>query len=146
MSVVTATYERKTFRVEAVRVTSDNMEEVAEWCGGRVVNTDGFGYGRKHVQVPTGKGGESIAHAYIGNWVTCLVKAQSFRVYKEKSFLEAFSSIMSETERFAKVYEMLMSIRHAQDVATYHGEGSADVLLLVDQTARQICEMMQEGL
>lgn len=142
MPVITATYERMTFRVEAVRVTTNNMEEVAEWCGGRVVDIDTSGFGRKHVQVPTGKDGMSIAHANIGNWVTCLVKGNSFRVYKEKSFLEAFRGIMSETERYAKIHELLMKIRTAQDSATYHGDGSADVVLLIDKVAHEICRMM----
>jgi hypothetical protein len=142
MPIITAPFERATFRVEAVRVTTDNMEEIAEWCGGRVVETPGYAPGRKHIQIPTGPTGLGLARAHLGNWVTCLVKAKSFRVYKEKSFLEAFHSIMSDTEKYAKVHEMLMKIRNAQDVATFNEEGHGDVLLLVDQTARQLCEMM----
>lgn len=141
MPVVTATYERKTFRVEAVRVTSENLEEIAEWCGGRVI-PERIGYSRTFVQIPIGHNGLNVIHAFVGNWVTCLVKTKSFRVYKEKSFLEAFRGIMSETEKYAKVHELLMRIRHAQDVATYHGDTSEDVLLLVDRAAHQICEMM----
>lgn len=140
MPVVTATYERKTFRVEAVRVTSTNMDEVAEWCGGRLV--DSSNYGRKHVMVPTGKNSESLAPAFVGNWITCLDKGRSFRVYKERSFLEAFRGILSETERFAKVHEMLLKLALAQDRATYHGDSSGEMILLVEKTAREICEMM----
>ncbi len=142
MPVITAQFERHTFRVEAVRVTTNNLEDIAEWCGGRVVDTPGYAEGRKHVQVPTGPTGMGIARAHLGNWVTCLVKAKSFRVYKEKSFLEAFRSIMTETEKYAKVHEMLMRIRNAQDTATYWEQGSDGVMLLVEQTARELCEMM----
>lgn len=142
MPVITAQFERCTFRVEAVRVTTTNLEQIAEWCGGRVVDTPGYAVGRRHVQVPTGLEGNSIARAHLGNWVTCLVKARSFRVYKEKSFLEAFRGIMSETEKYAKVHAMLMKIRNAQDTATFWEEGYDGVMLLVEQTARELCEMM----
>jgi hypothetical protein len=40
MPIITAPFERYTFRVEAVRVTTSNLEEIAEWCGGRVVSTE----------------------------------------------------------------------------------------------------------
>lgn len=147
MPVVTATYERKTFRVEAVRITSTNMEEVAEWCGGRVVKVQDYGWGvydqgRSYVQVPTGHQHDKIAHAHIGNWVTCLTKTNSFRVYKEKSFLMAFRGILSETEKYAKVHELLVKVTRAQDAATFHGDsGSGEVALLIEQAAREICSM-----
>jgi hypothetical protein len=142
MPIITAPFERYTFRVEAVRVTTSNLEEIAEWCGGRVVETPGYAPGRKHIQVPTGPTGKGLDRAHLGNWVTCLVKARSFRVYKEKSFLEAFHSIMSDTEKYAKVHQMLMQISAAQDKATYYQDSHAGVMLLVDDIARRLCEMM----
>lgn len=138
--IIPETYERETFRVEAVRVTSTNMVEVAEWCGGRIVDSDGNG--RRHIHVPTGKNEEKIAHAFIGNWVTTLVNVRSFRVYKEKSFIESFRGIMSESEKFAKVHEILLSITRAQDSATFFGDTSGDIMLLVEKSAREICRMM----
>jgi hypothetical protein len=142
MPIITAPFERYTFRVEAVRVTTSNLEEIAEWCGGRVVETPGYAPGRKHIQVPTGPTGKGLDRAHLGNWVTCLVKARSFRVYKEKSFLEAFHSIMSDTEKYAKVHQMLTQISTAQDKATYYQDSHVGVMLLVDDIARQLCEMM----
>jgi hypothetical protein len=142
MPIITAPFERYTFRVEAVRVTTANLEEIAEWCGGRVVETPGYAPGRKHIQVPTGPTGKGLDRAHLGNWVTCLVKARSFRVYKEKSFLEAFHSIMSDTEKYAKVHQMLTQISTAQDKATYYQDSHAGVMLLVDDIARRLCEMM----
>lgn len=137
--IVTATFERCTFRVKAARVTSKNLADIAEWCGGRVVQNVG---GRIHVQVPTGLRQESIAHAYIGNWVTRLEETESFRVYKEQSFLGAFREIVSDTEKYAKVHELLMKVAMAQDAATYHGDSSGDVVLLIEKTAREICSII----
>jgi hypothetical protein len=37
--VTPGTYERKTFLVQAVQVTADNMQDVADWCGGEIVPT-----------------------------------------------------------------------------------------------------------
>lgn len=148
MPIVTATYERCSYQVKAVRVTSKNLEEIAEWCGGRVVNAKDYGWnvyshGRKHVQVPTGLKGENIAHAHIGNWVTCLVKARSFRVYKEKSFLETFREVVVEADKFAKVHELLLKVARAQDAATYHGDSNGDdVALLIEKTAHEIAAMV----
>lgn len=136
--MITESFERATFRVEAVRVTTQNMVLVAEWCGGRIVQNDG----RKHIQVPSGLRNEHIAHAYIGTWVSCLAGTTSFRVYKEKSFTEAFRPIMSRDEKFAKVHEILLRLRLAQDRATYHGDSSGDVILLIEKMTHEICEMI----
>src|SRR5690606_9703597 len=41
----TAVYARKSFNVEAVQVTQENIEEVANWCGGQIKeNRDGAPY------------------------------------------------------------------------------------------------------
>jgi hypothetical protein len=140
--IVTTTFARATFRVEAARVTTKNLDEIAEWCGGRIANLDD--HGRVHVKVPTGNinGREQIAHAYIGTWVTCLEKTRNFRVYKEKSFTEAFREVLSEEEKYARVHELIMKVRNAQDTATYYGDTSDEVLLLVDKTAREICKIV----
>ena len=142
--IVTKTFERATFRVEAVRVTTKNLKEIAEWCGGRVVNLDDVGVGRTHIKVPLGRieGREKIAHAYLGNWVTCLEGTQNFRVYREKSFLNAFHEVTSEAEKFAKIHELVLSVSRAQDTATYYGDSSGDVILLVEKVAREICRMI----
>lgn len=48
---------------------------------------------------------------------------------------------MTESEKYAKIHELLLNLVRAQDVATYYGESSDGVLLLVEKTARKICEM-----
>jgi len=57
--------------VEAVLVTEENMEEVAEWCGGRVWNEDSGTPGKsdKYVWVETPKSA-SLNWAYPGMYVT----------------------------------------------------------------------------
>lgn len=133
------TFERHTFRVRAVRVTTTNLAGVAEWCGGRVVREEGR---RPHVQVPTGPRRESITRAYIGTRLSCLEKTDSFRVYKEQSFVEAFRKVESAEDKFAKVHALVSKVRKAQDLATYYEDDQGQVALLVEQVSREICAII----
>jgi len=71
-----------------------------------------------------------------------VLQEPNFRVYSNHTFLQAFQKIMGETEKYARVHELLMAIRTAQDTATYHSESSEGVMLLIEQTAREICAMV----
>lgn len=58
--------------LEVVRVTSENMEEVAEWCGGKVATTQSKKYPDRtntYVWVPTPKG-STVSWAYPGMFIT----------------------------------------------------------------------------
>jgi len=125
MPIVTATYERRTFRVQAIRVTKENMRELAEWCGGDLARTLDENE-RDYISVTVGhvNGRPRLARAYAGNWVTRLTEGNNFRVYKDKSFVEAFRAILDDTEKYAKVHQLVRAAMREQDAATYHGESS----------------------
>ena len=58
--------------VECVKVTNENLEEVAQWCGGKVAQTESRkipGRIDSYVWVPTPKG-RSISWAFPGMYVT----------------------------------------------------------------------------
>lgn len=58
--------------VEVVKVTSNNLEEVAKWCGGKVAETESRrvkGRMDKYVWVPTPKG-NNISWAFPGMFIT----------------------------------------------------------------------------
>lgn len=58
--------------VEVVRVTPKNLEDVAEWCGGKVAETESRrveGRMDKYVWVPTPKG-SAISWAFPGMFIT----------------------------------------------------------------------------
>jgi hypothetical protein len=118
------------------------MREISEWVGGDYVWPE---KGAPYVHVSCGAKKENC-RAYIGDWVTSLVgnEKPNFRVYKQHTFLQTFRKILSEAEKFAKVHELLMKIRSAQDVATYYGETTEDVVLLVEKTAHEICGLFQQ--
>lgn len=58
--------------VQAVKVTTHNIEQAAEWCGGVIKTTDSRRHpGRtdKYIDVPVPKGG-SLVMAFPGMWIT----------------------------------------------------------------------------
>lgn len=133
------TYARATFSVNAVRVTARNVREISEWVGGSYVWPK---KGAPYVTLPVRGNGR----AYIGDWVTRLIgdgETSNFRVYNNQTFETNFRQIMDDAEKYAKVHELLMKIRTAQDVTTYYGETSEGVVLLVEQTAHEICNLFQ---
>ncbi len=89
MTVEVEIWERRPFYVEAVCVTDDNMETVAAWCKGRIttVKSDGDArYIKVHVKNPMNA---RQTKAFIGDWV--LKSRDSFKVYKEESFVKVFA-------------------------------------------------------
>lgn len=87
-------FERKPFPVDAVKVTADNLAEVAKWCGGDVRRIAGS------------KPGETIAYvkvnarrplnvkqtqAFIGDWV--LSHENGFKVYTEIALFKNFTPV-----------------------------------------------------
>ena len=146
--IVTAmldTYERKSFQVKAVRVTAENIREIAEWTRGELKDIGLPTTNAATVGVPVGEVNGRVKRewAHIGDWVTSLVgDEKDFRVYKQSTFLHCFTQIMGETEKFSKVHELLLKLALAQDSATYHGDSSGEMVLLVEKTAREICNII----
>lgn len=80
---------RKTFDVEAVRVTAENMHELAEWCNGTVLAADTNTYIR--VRVRKAKSAPTAPHltrAYVGDWI--LRVGHNFKVFRNDAFLATF--------------------------------------------------------
>lgn len=116
--IINKTYRRKTFTVQAIQATVDNMKGLAEWCGGDVVvywpdisrqSGDYYRAGHTCVEVVIGRvqGREKKARAYPGDWITRLHDTNNFRVYRNKSFLEAFEEVRSEIEKREAVMKLM---------------------------------------
>lgn len=59
--------------IEAVKVTAENLQEVADWCGGKVVSIESKktpGTMDQYVWVPVPNKGSYLSDAYPGMWVT----------------------------------------------------------------------------
>jgi len=79
----------RTYPAKAVRVTEENMKEVAEWCGGYVESS--LMSQRLYISIPV----QRTAHVWntecasVGQWV---VKAdEKFTAYKHASFMGKFA-------------------------------------------------------
>lgn len=82
----TTKYTRKSFDVDAVQVTAENMAQVSEWCGGRIV---GEGTDEPYIKVKIHRPlSERQTRAYAGDWV--LYAANGFKVYTPKAFENGF--------------------------------------------------------
>lgn len=85
-AVITETYTRKPFEIEAVRVTAENMEAVAEWCGGVIQETSS---GKKYIQVDVIRPlNDKQTKAFVDDWL--LQVKNSFKVYTHKAFTHCF--------------------------------------------------------
>lgn len=91
-------YQRKTFDVDAVQVTADNLELVASWCGGSIITEQVANEEdallpappKRYVLVPVAKPlNKRQTEAYIGDWV--LWADRGFKVYGEKPFSRSFN-------------------------------------------------------
>lgn len=92
------TYQRKTFDVDAVQVTADNLELVAAWCGGSIVTVSEVqeenallpAPPKRYISVPVTKPlSKRQTEAYVGDWV--LWADRGFKVYGERPFTRSFN-------------------------------------------------------
>jgi len=134
------TYQRRTFRVLAIQVRVDNIEALAKWCGGVLMDDDLPATNTAYIQVPISNimGREQTTRAHIGDWLTRLVDADNYRVYKNKSFGQAFKEVADDAQRYAEVHSIVVNVMRKQDSATYNGESSRGMDEAADKATRDI--------
>lgn len=138
--IVTATYQRRTFRVQAIRVTAENIMELTGWCGGVLIDGHLPATNAWYIRVPVSNitGRQQTQEAHVGDWITRLTDANNFRVYKNKSFLQAFQEIRDDAQRYAEVHSIIVNAMRKQDAATYHGESSRGMDEVADKATRNV--------
>jgi hypothetical protein len=94
-------YFRRPFEVNAVEVTPDNAQEVADWCGGTVAQGE-YKHSKYKIQLPVvkvpgnGPNKGKAVDARIGYFV--VEHNGSFRVYRPKQFEETFHPFANDYE------------------------------------------------
>ena len=85
-------FVRKPLYVDAVRITKENMAEVAEWCGGKLATTeeDGEKVQIIKVRVPRPLSARQTM-GYPGDWV--LKAKNSFKIYTPRAFDKQFEKV-----------------------------------------------------
>lgn len=85
-------YARKPFHVDAVQVTEANLAEVALWCAGEIVQTEGV----SHIKVKVHRAlNDRQTKAFVGDWV--LYAGTGFKVYMSKAFHSGFEQVDAST-------------------------------------------------
>lgn len=98
----TELYGRKSFTVEAVKVTRENMEEVAAWCGGQIQTVTENGREKSFIKVEVKRAlNENQTQAFCGDWV--LKSDSGFKKYSHRAFVQSFEKQNLYTEADAAV-------------------------------------------
>lgn len=93
MSLNIQKFIRKPFPVEGVRVTKDNMQLVAEWCGGEIRQN---AKGVKHVFIDVHRPmTERQTMAFVGDWV--LFADRGYKIYTQNAFSRNFELVQAGT-------------------------------------------------
>lgn len=139
-------YTRKTFTVEAVQVTPENIGEVATWCGGEVKTTYDPGYDENVtcviLQTSPSYLGEMSALAYPSDWITRI--GDRYKVYNDNVFQRAFDKVEPMTDLHAGVQQLVRSAMVKQDVATYH-EDTTGMDTVAEDTTKKILELVKKA-
>src|SRR5665811_2296227 len=99
MTLKTEKFARKPFYIDAVQVTDENLQEVADWCQGEVrteVQAHSAPSGEtgqaKYVKVRVHRAlNERQTKAFVGDRV--LYAGSGFKVYTEKAFENCFEAV-----------------------------------------------------
>lgn len=94
--LTTTRFVRKPFEIEAVRVTADNIEQVAKWCKGEIRSREKSKtrYISVEVERPLN---ERQTMAYIGDWV--MYAGKGFKVYNNTAFENSFDPVLNDQVR-----------------------------------------------
>lgn len=142
--IITQTFERRTFRVQATRVTVENIMELTGWCRGVLVDGHLPTTNAAYIRVPISNiaGRQQTAQAHVGDWITRLTDTNNYRVYRDKSFLQAFKEIASDAQKYSEVHQIIANAMRRQDLATYNGESSHGMDLVADKATRDILALL----
>lgn len=115
--ILTTTHQRKTFRVQAIQITAENMEEISRWCGGKLKTyvpdlkhrPGTYQDGQPCIELLVSRvmGRESVARAYVGDWITRIICGNHFNVYRDKKFRDMFQEIQADLERHEIILGLL---------------------------------------
>ena len=101
MSLVLRKFYRKSFPVEAVQVTAENMEEVCEWAKGTIAfdETDAK---TRHIKIDVHQPlDDRQTRAYVTDWV--LYAGRGFKIYRDGAFNKSFDEEGSSSNVFANM-------------------------------------------
>lgn len=135
--VKSITVWRKSYPVEAIRLTNDNYQQIADAINGTFGETE-EGYPVVLFNSVIGK-----VEASIGDWILQISENRYHRMDPE-TYARKFSTHserMSEDEKYAKVHNLVCEAMRKQDSATYHGDSNGMDLVAIEVTKRILSEL-----
>ena len=116
MSVNTEKFLRRTFPVDAIRVTEENIRHLADWCGGTIAKTLEDRpklYIALKVEHPSGR---REAKAFPGDWL--VTTRGGFKVFNDRAFKNTFIHVENVSdEKIGKlVRDAMRNYREARTI------------------------------
>lgn len=107
MLIQTETYRRKPFDVEAIRVTAENMDDVAAWCDGNVYSSVKGGLA-KHIKVRVNQArNERQTQAFVGDWVLYASNG-GYKVFTDTAFHKTFDPLRKLNQKLEKKIDKMV--------------------------------------
>lgn len=132
----------KSYRVQAVRITAENIRDIAEELGfDYSEEPNGFGpdYDEPVPHITT----ERKGWGYIGDWVV-VYQNEDFRFFPDKEFAERFhthSERLASDEKYARVFQIVIAALRIQANASYHGDTDGMDLVAIETTKKLLEEL-----
>jgi hypothetical protein len=130
-------YWRKSYRVQAVRITPDNIREIAEHLDVDVRDDKVLDLPAPRLSSPK-KG-----MGFIGDWVV-VYSNDDFRFFPDKVFADQFrthSEQLTSDDKYAKVHQLVMHALHIQAQASFHGDTDGMDLVAIETTKKILEEI-----
>ena len=125
-------YKRKTFEVEAVQVTAQNLQEAAKWCGGDVrFENNNLDIDSAYIKVKVRRPlSEKQTRAAVGDWI--LLSESGYKVYTSRAFESSFVEATDVEQPSGNVFEN-------------QPEDDKEELRVVDEPAVEKCDNCGEN-
>lgn len=139
MDIKTVPYWSKSEMVRAIRLTEDNIHQVAQEIGREYSEGLNSMVGDKAPPIPFIMNGKS--RAFIGDWVAQLDDGFDIVFFEDEEFMKKFTTHTeraADDEKYAKIFQLVMSAMNKQDTATYHGDSNNGMDLVAISTTKQI--------
>ena len=103
--IVTTTFQRKTFVVQAKQVKPIEMQDIAEWCGGTFIESyepdvhmasGNYRVGHPCIEFTPDRVTKRVIRAFEGDWITHINGSDKFKVYRDATFKEAFQEVLRD--------------------------------------------------
>lgn len=137
--VITQTWVRNSFEIEAVKITRQNIDAVAKWCGGSVLARRVQGEpSRLYVHFGETKYTRvTMTKAFIGDWI--LMVDDEFKHYRDRSFHMVYQL------KAAKREAVLETIRESMGITNGTLDPFAEMSVDVENLTDKIMEFFGEA-